>query len=145
MQIGNPASQPAHNGGTYLLRFVANYPDSLRIVEAFNGYINQLISDIIGNQRIHRPVPAEHEACASQYKKIKKHDRLSNRKRHPVIKYNRNNLRTIQRPAKADNQTYSDSQDDAAKNRSEKGLVGQRPYGVKQKRYKRHDRNAIKS
>lgn len=96
--------------------------DPLRRVETRRDRIDHARADEVGDEGIHRTVPAEDEAGRTKDEEIKKHDDLAHGERKFIIHPDRHDLRAICRAAALDDDADTHADDDAAKDRREERI-----------------------
>ena len=77
VEVCNTAAKTAHYGLANLAIFVTDDPRRLGLVEALDDDIDHLEGNIVGDQGIHRAIPAEYKACAGQNEQVGEHNNLA--------------------------------------------------------------------
>lgn len=126
MEIRHAPTEPVHDRLANLFRCVRDDPRRLRLINPFQDDIDRLEGDEIREERVHRPVPAEDEAGCSEDEDVEEHDDLSDRERQPVREGDGENLRPVERPTGADDETDAGTEQEAPEDGRQQQIVRER-------------------
>ena len=117
------APEAFSHGDVDLVWRVRDDHDGVGFIETLHDDIDHLGDDEVGDERVHRSVPAEEKAGARQDEEVDEHDDFADGEDGLLVEDDGDDLRAVERAARADDEPDAEADDDAAEDRSEEEIL----------------------
>ena len=123
VEEGDAASQSLGESDIDLVRFVRDDHDGVGFVESLDDDIDHLGDDEVGDERVHRLVPAEEQAGARQDEEVDEHDDFADGEYGFLVEDDGDDLRAVERAARTNDESDTEADDDAAEDGGEEEIL----------------------
>ena len=123
VEEGDAASQSLGESDIDLVWFVRDDHDGVGFVESLDDDVDHLGDDKVGDERVHRLVPAKEEAGARQDEEVDEHDDFADGEYGFLVEDDGDDLCAVERAARANDESDAKADDDAAEDGGEKEIL----------------------
>ena len=123
VEESDTASQSLGEGDIDFVRFVRDDHDGVGFVESLDDDVDHLGDDKVGDERVHRLVPAKEEAGARQDEEVDEHDDFADGEYGFLVEDDRDDFRAVERAARANDESDAEADDDAAEDGGEEEIL----------------------
>ena len=123
VEEGDAASQSLGEGNIDFVRFVRDDHDGVGFVKPLHDDVDHLGDDEVGDERVHRLVPAEEQAGARQDEEVDEHDDLTDGEYGFLVEDDGDDLRAVERAARTNDESDAEADDDAAEDGGEEEIL----------------------